>query len=565
MLETNFLFELTLIVAIATALALIGRGIKQPPIIAYLITGVIAGPLVLGILGSQELIEIFSSLGITFLLFVVGLSLDFRVFKNLTKNSILIGVLQAALTATASFFIALSLNFSPLHSLYIALALAFSSTVVVVNILAEKRELETLHGKISLGILIVQDFLAAAALIFLSLVHFNSSNLVMPFEELLKGGAAIGAVFILSYLIVPKILSSAAKNQELLFLFSLCWALIISTIFAYLGFSVAIGALIAGITLASSDFSFQISSKIKGFREFLVIIHLIFFGSLLSILSSKIVVAAIIFSLIVLIGNPLIILVSMKLFGYKKRPSFLTGIGIAQISELSLILVFLGFTFGLVSKEILSLIILVAIITIAVSTYALFYSDKIYSIFSSEKTNKKDPIQGKKQRFDVVLFGYNRIGFNLLKSFEKTNKKVLVIDYNPETIKDLKNKNIECIYGDASDPELLKELRLGHAGMVISTIPVLETNLSILENIKNKSTIFIPTSHEISTTEKLYRRGANYVIMPHFLGGNFVADLLAKENFSSYLLEKETQKLLRELKERSIKGHDHPTKDWHGI
>lgn len=569
MAEVNILFELGLIAVLAAGLALIGKKVKQPTIIAYLLTGIIAGPLFLNIIKSTELIEIFSHLGVTFLLFIVGLSLDFRVFKQIGKVATVTGVGQIILTSMVGFIIALYFGFSFTPAIYLAAALAFSSTVIVINVLSEKRELDTLHGRIALGILLVQDFVAAAFLILIPIL--GSADLSLIIEQVIKGVLLIFGVFIISSIVIPQILKSAAKNQETLFLFSLGWAFIVAIAFYELGLSIEAGALIAGMSLASSKFSTEISGKIKSLREFFVIIHLIFFGTLLvGPITDEMLVQTGVFSALIVLGNPLIIMSAMKLFGYKKKLNFKTGISIAQISEFSLILVFLGFSQGAVSQQVLSLTILIAITTIAISVYGMFYSNKIYKLMSpmlgifDGKGNAGERVLSRK-KYDIILFGYNRIGFSLLKAFKKSGEKYVIVDYNPETIENLSAEGVPCIYGDSTDIELLNDLRLGDARMIISTIPDLESNLMILSEIKNDKVIFIPTSHSITDTKKLYEAGADYVIMPHFLGGDYVAEKIVHNRLDKNWLRKERKKQMSDLEERERQGHTHPNKEGHGF
>lgn len=571
MAVSELLFELGVVMGIAALLALIGRAVKQPTIIAYLIAGILVGPLFFGVLKSHELIEIFAELGVTFLLFIVGLSLDFRVLKQVGKVALTIGVAQVLITSIAGFFIALAFGFSTVPAMFLAAALAFSSTIFVLNLLSEKKDLDTLHGKISLGILIVQDFIVVIALIFMPAVGDHGFE-VFVWASVLKAILLIVAVFLISHLAAPKVLKISAQSQEVLFLFSIGWAFVVALIFSQLGLSVELGALIGGMALASSRFSLEISSKVKSLREFFVIIHLVFFGSLLvGPISWGLMGKAVVFSLLVLIGNPLIIMSFMKAFGFKKRTGFLTGVSIAQISEFSLILVFIGFTAGVVAQDILNLTILIALITITLSSYGIYYSKSLYKFlspllgsFDGHHARHYKGVMNLHNKYDVVLFGYNRIGYNLLKTFKKSKKKYLVVDYDPEIISNLRKRGVPCVYGDADDEDFLKELSLRESKTVISTIPDLEINIGIMRSIGNKRTIFIPTSHSISDTRELYERGADYVIMPHFLGGHFMGHLIGREDFDKKLLRKHSDKHLKELHEREFEGHAHPNKDKHG-
>ncbi|PIN89476.1 sodium:proton exchanger [Candidatus Pacearchaeota archaeon CG10_big_fil_rev_8_21_14_0_10_34_76] len=564
----NIIFELGLIIGLATILVLIFKFVKQPPIIAYMITGILAGPLFFNFLHSTTLFESFSHIAVALLLFIVGLNLDFRIMKNFGKVSFVVGIGQLLITAGLGFFLGRYLGFSDISAIYISIALAFSSTFVVVKLISDKRELDTLHGKIALGILIVQDFIAALVLTVFPVLDIAGG---LVYTQLAKVAFLVAVVFILSYFFVPAIFSFAAKNQEVLFLFGLSWALLISLLFNYLGFSLEVGALVAGMALASSKYSLMISSKTKGLRDFFVLLFFVFFGSyLVGPFDSRMIISAVAFSLLVLIGNPIIIMGLMKSFGYKKRTSFFTGISLAQISEFSLVFMLIGFTNGVISSSVFSLIILVALITIALSSYSLFYSHLLYRIlspalriFDSKRSNNEHETI-KEKSYDVILFGYNRIGFNLLSSLDKKRKRYLVVDYNPETIKLLSGKGVSCIYGDAQDSELLKELRLDEAKLVISTIPEVNVNLTILRNLNLRKTGFMPTAHFIGDAEKLYEAGANYVIMPHFLGGELASHLLLRTEFDKGKLSQEGRKHLAGLADRIAEGHRHPTSDYHG-
>lgn len=564
----SILLELGIIIGIAAVFALIGRLIKQPTVIAYLITGIIIGPLFFNVLKSTELIQIFAHLGVAFLLFIVGLSLDFRALKEMKGVAFAVGIGQIVITSFVGFLIAVWMGFSNLSALFLAAALAFSSTVFVTKLLSDKKELDTLHGRITLGILIVQDFVAAIVLLLVPIIGSATAPLIGI--QLLKGVMLIISIFLFSHLVIPGILSIAAKNQEVLFLFSIGWALMISIVFYLFGFSIEMGALIAGMSLASSKFSFEIGNKIKGLREFFVIIHLIFFGSLLlGPITPKLITSALIFSALLIIGTPVIVMSIMKFFGYKKQTSFMTGINISQISEFSLIIVFLSFTSGILAQETLSLVILVALITIGLSSYEIYYSRLLYRLVSPllgifDGKGREPGIQAKNGQYDIILFGYNRIGFSLVKSFEKLGKKFVIVDFNPKTITDLTRKGIPCIYGDANDVELLNSLNMHSVKVVISTIPDVSTNIEIKSALVNKKSIFIPTSHTIEDTKKLYRYGADYVIMPHFLGGEFMAHLILKSGFGKEMLQRESLKQKEELAERTSEGHEHPSKDNHG-
>ena len=564
----DLIFELALILGISTVLAFIARAIKQPPIIAYLIAGVVCGPLFFDLIKSGDVIEMLARIGVALLLFIVGLNLDFRIFKEVGGVATLAGIGEIIIVSIIGFVIAMGLGFSVVPALYLAAALAFSSTVIVVKLLSDKGEIDTLHGRIAIGILIIEDFVAAILLMIIPVL--GTYDVSIFGLQILKIVILVAGVFAIAYAVIPLLLSSVAKNQEVLFLFGLAWALLVAVIFHYFGLSLEIGALLAGMALAQSKFSLEIAGKIKGLRDFFMVLFFVYIGSQLTgTISSKLILHAVIFSIFILVGKPIIVMFLMRSFGYKKRTNFFTGISLAQISEFSLILILLGYTMGAVNQELLSLILLVTLITIILSSYSTYYShnlfnrlSKLISLFDGSKP--EIGANNKNKSYDIILFGYNRVGYNLVKSFEKEKKSYIIIDYNPKTIIDLARNGVNCVYGDANDIELLDELNLDKAKIIISTIPSVETNLTILNRIKNKNVSFIPTSHFIPDSEILYEEGADYVIMPHFLGGAHTANLLVNSSYVKNKIVQEGKKHRKELKEREELGHTHPGKESYG-
>ncbi len=528
---------LSLILVIAAITAIIARMIKQPAIIAYLIAGVLAGPLFFGIInpsnGSSEFIQILAHIGIAFLLFIVGLSLDLRLLKEVGGVSLFGGIAGMLVTGGLGYLISIALGLNSLTGLYMGAVLAFSSTIVVVKILSDKKEIDTLHGRIALGILIVQDFAAAIVLMIVPLLT-QGGEIISLFTRFFVAIFFIGIILLTSQLILNRFMNYLAQNQETLFLFGIAWALILSTAFIKMGFSLEIGALVAGISLASSKYTLELGGKIKPLRDFFIVLFFVFFGSqLVGNISFHLLKMALVFSIFILIGKPLISMATLRFFGYKKRTNFLTGISLAQISEFSLILTLLGYTLGHLTNEIISLSILIAIFTIVISSYSIYYSNSIFYKVSSKLNifdgKGKGLIENRKiGHYDVILFGYHRIGYKILQSLRKMNISFAVIDYNPKVVLSLGEIGLNTIYGDASDKEFLNELDLKNTKLIISTIPDEMTNLTIKEFLKSiKSNVaFIATAEQPRVAANLYKRGIDYVIIPHHLGGNYIAHMI---------------------------------------
>lgn len=567
MVEAIFI-QLALILGVAFLVSYIVRSFGQPLIIGYIIAGMIISPFILKLGASQEIISIFSDIGIAFLLFIVGIHLNPKVIKEIGFSSMMIGIGQMALTFVITFFVSVYvLGFSGLVSIYVALALSFSSTIISMKILSDKKQLDSLHGKIATGVLITQDLVAILALIIISSVANGASDLgSFALKGFLSGGALVVFTFLIGFLILPRITKHIAKTQELLFLFSICWCFVVSALFSYFGFTIEIGALIAGIALSVSPYSTEISSRIRPLRDFFLIIFFIILGlniplsSVVGVLSS-----ALILSVIALILKPMILMALSGFYNYTKRTNFLVGTTLGQISEFSLIVIALGASYySAIGAEVISTVVLTLVLTIIFSTYMITYSNELYkklhwfARFFEGKKPKKD--KKKIKNYDSILFGYNRIGFSILSSLKKIKKNYLVVDFNPDTINNLSKIGVPCVYGDVYDADFLEELPIDKMKIAVSTIPDFDTNKILIETIRimNPKAIIVVRAHAIEDALELYKEGANYVLTPHFLGGEYVADMIHSFGMSERGYEKEKKDHIRMLEERLKMNQRHP-------
>jgi Trk K+ transport system NAD-binding subunit len=306
----------------------------------------------------------------------------------------------------------------------------------------------------------------------------------------------------------------------------------------------------------------------KPLRDFFLVIFFIMLGAQLDFSQISLYIVPIIaLSAFALIGKPIIIMFLMGLLGYTKRNSFLVGISLAQISEFSLILFALAGGLGYIDKGLLSMMTIIALITIGGSTYLILNGNKLYPYFSSmihifERKGKKvdEHKHHKDKPYDFVLFGHNRIGFNLIKTFKKLKKRYLVVDYNPDMIKELAKKKIHCRYGDAGDIELLNELELDDVQLVVSTITDMETDILLIKHIRsiNEKAIIMAVAQQIDDAILLYEVGATYVILPHFLGGHHASTMIEEHKLNVNKFMKEKVKHLRYLRKRKGVVHSHP-------
>ncbi len=549
--------EISMIIAIATAVSVVMRILRQPLIVGYIISGILAGPYVLNIVQAVDTIELFSKIGITILLFIVGLHLSPSVIKEVGKVSLTTGIGQVLFTSLIGFIIALVLGLDRVAALYTAIALTFSSTIIILKLLADKGDMNKLYGKIAVGFLLVQDIVATIILIVVSSFTGPTDGNIIFFilMTLVRGALLIGAIMLFSHFLLSKIYRYISTSQELMFLFSITWGLGMACIFYLMNFSVEIGALVAGVTLSATPYANEIGSRMKPLRDFFIVLFFILLGSQMIVSDiQQLLLPALVLSAFVLIGNPIIVVVLMNLLGYNRRTGFYAGLTVAQISEFSLILATLGFQVGHLSREVLSLITLVGLITIAGSTYLILYSDWIYpriaSLLSFLEIRKKTAA-GKKEKtgYGALLFGYDRVGSLFVQSFKKLDLEYGVVDINPESVIRMKNEGIPGLYGDASDVEFLQELELGTVKMVVSTIPDLQINLLLIDTIRrtNPRAIIVTISHYPDEAKELYLRGATYVIMPHYLGARFAARMISRLGTQKKEYEQERGKHLSHI------------------
>ncbi len=551
--------ELGIIVFIAVIITAIMRALKQPLLIGYILTGIIVSPYFLNV-AKGDFISVFAQIGVALLLFLVGLNLNPKVLKEVGKVSLFTGIGQIVFTTGIGFLICLLLGFSVIISLYVSIALAFSSTIIIMKLLSDKNALDALYGKISVGFLVVQDIVAIIILIVISSLKdgFNIGVLI----NIGIGIFLIIFLSIISTYLLPRFVKFVAKSQEFLLLFSISWCISLAALFYAFNFSIEIGALLAGFFLSFLPYRQEINFKLRPLRDFFLISFFVYLGFHMTFGNiGQYILPIIILSLFILIGNPIIVLIIMGKMGYTKKTGFMAGLTVAQISEFSLILIALGVTVGHINSDILSVVTIIGLITIIGSSYMIIYSEKIFCKISSflsifERKDKKiDDITYKKHVYDYVIFGYNRLGYNLVNSLKKSKKNILVIDYNPEKIKQLEKNKIDFIYGDVSNLELLCELDLSKTKTIISTISDLDADLLLIKKIKehNYKIKLIFVADDVDMALKLYNFGADYVIMPRYLSSYYITNLINIDEHSKDRLAKERINHITDLKNTKLK------------
>lgn len=491
--------------------------------------GIVVGPAVLGLVGAHDQIDLLAQVGVSVLLFVVGLKLDLQHIRHIGPVAIATGLGQLTFTIIFGFILTYAMGKSPMDAIYVAVALTFSSTIIIVKLLTDKREIDALHGRIAIGFLIVQDLAVVIAMMFMSTLKTGADAefLEVIISLALRLAVVVVAMFILMRYLLPKIVARMARSQELLLIFAIAWGTSFAALGEWSGFSKEAGAFLAGFSLASSIYRDAISARLTGIRDFLLLFFFIDLGSKLdfSTLGAE-VAPAIVLSLFVLIGNPLIVMGIMGYMGYRKRTGFLAGLTVAQISEFSIVFVAMGISLGHVGVDVLGLTTIVGLVTIALSTYMILYSHPLYdrlsnwlSIFERKSPHKELTHESSNltnSDTDVIVFGAGRYGSALTSGLQKAGLNVLTIDFDPENYKKQQLKGLNIRYGDGTESGFIDSLPIKNTQWIVSTLPDITTNKSLMHVLKEnkyRGKIAILAREEIdkSTLKKL---GATIVLYP---------------------------------------------------
>lgn len=493
---------LLLISAIAGAVAV---RLRQPLLVAYIIVGIMVSPAVFGVVQAEEQVALLAQIGITVLLFVVGLKLDLHHVRNIGPVALATGLGQLAFTILIGFLLSLALGLGSVQALYIAIALTFSSTIIIVKLLSDKRELDSLHGRIAVGFLIVQDIAVVVAMMVMSTMSAADSDATGLEFVLLLAAKLVGAgavVFLLMRYILPRVLSLLASSQELLLIFAIALGTAMAAAGEVIGFSKEAGAFLAGFTLASTEYREAISARLASIRDFLLLFFFIDLGTHLDFTTiGGQVYPALVLAAFVLIGNPVIVMSIMGYMGYRKRTGFLAGLTVAQISEFSIIFIAMGISIGHVDVSSLGLTTLVGLITITLSTYMILYAHPLYDrlapwlrIFERQTPFRELAVEQnalEERHPDAVIFGQGRYGSRLSHQLAHEGLHILGVDFDPEVVRNWRNQDpqeqIAMRFGDGEDPDFLDTLPLLTSKWVLITLPQLESARILLNYLAEKS------------------------------------------------------------------------------
>jgi Kef-type K+ transport system membrane component KefB len=537
-MEAEVIQGVIISILVAAIIGYLCYRLRQPVILGYIIAGIIIGPhLGLGWVSNPEAINFSSELGLIALLFMVGLELDIRKIAQSGKVILIAAVAQFVICVGLGIAFFMIPGFSQGNNLaiiYLAVTFAFSSTMIVVKLLYDKFELDTLPGRVTLGILVIQD---VWAILFLALQpNLDNPQIGVIAFSFLKGVALVGFCFLMRRYALPKLFQKIAKNPELIIVTALGWCFLVSWFSNDIaGLSRAMGALIAGITLSTLPYREEISDRVTNIRSFFLILFFVSLGLKVTTPSLNIFLLSLLASVFLIVSRFISLFLPLLFMKKGIRVSFLVPLNIAQISEFSLVIVAIGVSYGHIDQTIMTIILFTLMITFTASTYMISYSHKLYLVADRilKKLGVKDvqipesekPEAGEEHAgYPIIFLGFYKIASSLLLALEELdpsiNDKILVIDFNPEVCQELNRRGIKCLFGDLGNTGILNEAGLEKASLVVSSIPdtILKgtDNMSILNYVKrvNPTAKVIVTAERIHAAEKLWNSGADFVILP---------------------------------------------------
>jgi Kef-type K+ transport system membrane component KefB len=535
-LSEDVFVQVAAILIVSAVAGMAAVWLRLPLVIAYVAVGVAVGPSAAGLVEPGGELELLAQLGVALLLFVVGLKLDVHVIRTLGPVALVVGGAQVALTAAGGVLVSLALGLELTHALYVGIGVALSSTIIVVKLLTDRRELDDLHGRLAVGVLIVQDLVVIVVMIAVTASGESGSTGLVLLEVLLKGAALLLVLGLLMRFALTQLLHRLARLPDLLVLFAIAWAVALGAVGDELGLGFEVGAFLGGISIASTPYREAVGARLVSIRDFLLLFFFIDLGSRIDLgqLAGQLWIALVL-SAFVLVVKPLIVMGLLGAFRYRKRVSLETGLALAQISEFSLILAALGLHLGHLDEDTTSLLTTVALLTIAVSVYVYPHAGAIAERLGTRldlferRIPRADPDEAPVAIPDVIVLGLGRYGAGVVEGLRERGTHVLGVDFDPVALARWSDDGVDVLYGDAEDPELPHVLPLPPHGWVVSTVRRVDANLALLHALAHEGYTghVAVAAHRPADVARLTRAGAHHVLMPYLSAARDVVDLVA--------------------------------------
>ncbi|MFB6145395.1 MAG: cation:proton antiporter [Candidatus Nanohaloarchaea archaeon] len=519
------------LIAVAALTGIIARKTGQPLVIAYILTGLLLGPVGLSLISENELTSMMSELGLVFLLFLIGLEINIDEIREVLGSTVFIGLSQMLLTLLLGYGLGTIFGLSNIGSVIFGVAAMFSSTALVVKLLTDRDEAFSLPGRLDIGVLLIQD---VAVILILALITADASSIYALLERILEIAAMIGFIGGLSYLssryVVSRIFKDISDNQHAFFIHGIAFAFIFISTAHYLNLSMEIGAFFAGLSFAQLPYSRELQERVRPLTNLFMAIFFINFG--LQIVPGELTAyigEAVLASAVLVLGKFSIVFFLVDRSKFTPETSFRSALNLTQVSEFSLVLAALAFSQGLVGSEIVGLISLVTVMTMATSSYLIIFSGRIKQfaepLLERLDSEEKKDIDMKSLENHALVIGYDEVTRHLLPVLEQDFDDVVVVDSDPEDIDELARSDYKFIYGDFRHGDIRKAASLQKADFIISVVPDFEVNREIVEYTGLEPTVFVKAD-SIEQAGELYDMGAHYVMIRNILTGEKMKDYI---------------------------------------
>lgn len=544
----GLLYDIGIAIIASTVIGFITHKLKQPIILGYLITGALVGPQIgFGLISEAESIEIISEIGLILLLFIIGLEMNPQKLLSSGKQLMVTGVGQFVLCVLlgVGFFSLFNYSFSGDHleGLYLALLCGLSSTAIVVKILYDKFESDTIHGRITLGILIIQDVWA----ILLLAIQPNLANPYLPaiFVAILKTVFLVVAGLLFSRYILKYIFESIINAPEMIVLMSVGWCSFVAFVAGYIGVSTEMGALIAGISISTFPYSIHVTAKTLPLRDFFLTLFFISLGMKMVMPTNDIIIMAGIIVLFIFLSRFATVFPLIKFTGGGQRTGFITSLNLSQISEFSLVIAALGIGYGHVQQNLVALLIYAMAFSSIISSYAIKYNHQVFVFYNRiiehlglKPRSESAGESGVNGEHSIVILGYHRAARALTNKIKAHNpsmlEKILVVDFNTEILKEVRREGMAGIFGDISSLDTLQHAHVDKATLILSTLPDL-----LLKGTNNKQIVklcrmlttqatIIATADTTVQADELKSVGATEIIFPYEMVGEYLLHHIEK-------------------------------------
>jgi len=557
----DFISNFAILILIITGISFAVKLLKQPIILGYVLAGLMFAYFIQNDAAVNEQLFIFSEIGITFLLFLMGIEFDLKGLKYFGKDVFIASLMQSIAFFLGAFLLALPFGFSVSDSIYLGILFMFSSTLLAAKWIDDKKETNTLHGKITLSILIIQDLFAIIILTVLSILKESSPTKIFLIP--IEGMGLLLIAFVLSKYLLNKPLKMSSKYPELLFLASLSVCFGFVSLAPVFGYSTTIGAFIGGVVLANTLYKADILTRVKPLVLFFNMLFFVGLGFQVNLsMNSNIFMFIAALCCLSLVLKPIVVYITLRLRGYDMKTSFLSGIYLSQLSEFGIIIIAGAVASELVDGFMGSIAVISVISSMILSSYLIKSDKTLYKFFERfmvtfDKRFIVKEVKVETQHYDanILFFGYFDLGLDRIRRFEKMGKRVLFVENDPENLALLRGDRIPCVYNSINNPDFFEHLSFHKVDVVVSNLSDLDENEMLLKEMKkyNPKALVIVTAKHLKDSIELYKLGADYVIYTPNLREEKVSVIL--DDYASDLgkvLEKKVVEVTR-LKERHQK------------